>query len=254
MKNRKILFIVEGKDSEPEIINHIYRTCFANENYKIYPYETDIHELTDKIFIGGEIDDAFDVQSYLRINCKSESDRNILSYEFSDIFLVFDLDAQDNRLNPERLLKLQEYFSESTENGKLYINYPSLEAYKNVNKMPDVNFKSSVVHKKDFTSYKHIVDGDTPYYTKVAGLDKKTLFGLALHHLKKLNYILANKYEPVLDDGISGELLNNILTVQLNKLQTEDCVFVISIMILHLFEYRPKKMLEVARDIASDLI
>lgn len=254
MKNRNILFIVEGEKGEPAIIKHIYQTCFANESYEIFPYETDIHDLIEKIYIDDELDDAFDVQSYLRMICKKEPEKEILSHNFSDIFLVFDLDAQDNRISEEHLLELQDYFSESTENGKLYINYPSLEAYKNVNKMPDIQFQCSTIHKDCFTNYKEYVNTSTPYYTKVGKLDKKLLFGLALHHLKKLNYILKHRYEPILDNGISKEMLNEILKKQLTKLTEENSVFVLSIMILHLFEYRPKKMLEVAQNVANDLI
>ena len=254
MKSRKILFIVEGKSDEPAIITQMYKTCFANEKYEIFPYETDIHDLIKKIFVNGEIDDAFDIQSYLRANCNDSKYKAILSYTFSDIFLVFDLDAQDNRLNESHLIKLQDYFSESTENGKLYINYPSIEAYKNVNKMPDLNFRNSMVHKNEFTNYKNLVDSRTPYYTKINKLDKRILFGLALHHLKKLNLLLSGKYEPTINEGISNKVLNEVLDIQLNTLKLDNKVYVLSMMILHLFEYRPIKMLEIAKDIAIDLI
>ena len=254
MKNRKILFIVEGKNDEPAIIKQMYKTCFANEKYEIFPYETDIHDLIKKIFVNGDIDEAFDIQAYLRANCSDSKKKAILNCTFSDIFLVFDLDAQDNRLNESCLVKLQRFFSESTENGKLYINYPSIEAYKNVNKMPDLNFRNSMVHKDEFTNYKSIVDSKTPYYTKTDKLDKRILLGLALHHLKKLNLILSGKYETNLNDGISSAVLNEILNIQLKTLKLESKVYVLSMMILHLFEYRPIKMLEIAENIAIDLI
>ena len=253
MKTRKILFVVEGKSTEPELIDKIYSACFSDEKYEVFPYNTNIHDLVDRIFVEDEIDEGFDLKLLLYSICKDVSQREILKNEFSDIFLIFDFDPQDNRINFERLKKLQEYFYDSTNNGKLYINYPMHEAYKNINRMPDERFIHSTVAEKDIHDYKKLANSQTPYYTDISKLDKKTIFGLSAHHLRKFNYLLYTKPSClILQDEITGEELLKLLEIQADNLLVNEKVFIISTLMLHIFEFQPKKILRLLPDVAGD--
>ena len=39
-------------------------------------------------------------------------------------------------------MKMQQYFTDSTDVGKLYINFPMLESYQDFSDLPDENFLS----------------------------------------------------------------------------------------------------------------
>ena len=253
MKTRKILFIVEGKSTEPELIDKIYSACFSDEKYEVFPYNTNIHDLVERIFVEDEIDEGFDLKLMLNSLCQDATKKEILKNEFSDIFLVFDFDPHDNRINLERLKKLQEYFGDSTNNGKLYINYPMFESYKNLNKMPDASFIQSAVAKKEINDYKKLVNNQTPYYADISKLDKKTIFGLSAHHLRKFNNILYSKpYCLISQNEIAGEELLKLLELQADNLLTNETVFILSTLMLHIFEFQPKKLLNLLPDIAGD--
>lgn len=63
---------------------------------------------------------------------------------FSQIFLFFDYDFQ-NRLGTQKvngiLDEMLDFFSDETENGKLYINYPMIESLKYTKEIPDANYR-----------------------------------------------------------------------------------------------------------------
>ena len=48
---------------------------------------------------------------------------------FKNILLCFDYDCHDPFYSPEKLNAMQKLFSDPTDNGKLYLNYPMLESY-----------------------------------------------------------------------------------------------------------------------------
>lgn len=91
-----------------------------------------------------------------------EEDRWLFDQDYSDVLLVFDYEPQDNRFSPDRLEEMQRYFNESTDNGKLYVNYPMVEACKHFTKLPDMEFLERSVS----------LDG-VPYYKETAGTESR---------------------------------------------------------------------------------
>lgn len=49
------------------------------------------------------------------------------------------------------------HFNNETENGKLYISYPMVEALKDLKKDPKECFESCFVYLNEFTNYKNLV-------------------------------------------------------------------------------------------------
>ena len=49
--------------------------------------------------------------------------------EIIKIFFNFDYEAQDPNFSINKIQRLQKYFSDVTNNGQLYINYPMVESY-----------------------------------------------------------------------------------------------------------------------------
>lgn len=59
---------------------------------------------------------------------------------YSDILLIFDLDPQDPCFTSEKISRLARYFVESSDMGKLYINYPMVEAFYHMANIPDPDY------------------------------------------------------------------------------------------------------------------
>jgi len=99
-------FIVEGEAREPQIIDNISKVFFSHGNFKIITLSAgeNIYMLWKKL----KADD------------------------FSEVYLFFDYDMHQTNLGKEddadAVKQMLESFDNETENGKLYISYPMVEA------------------------------------------------------------------------------------------------------------------------------
>lgn len=127
MGNKRVLFVVEGSKTENKyVVNTFKRVMRSNdEEINVHKYSTNIYGLYD-VLQTGEYDSFID---YLRIKEKRLFRNNIKPSDyFSAIYLVFDLDPQDLRFSISKCEWLINYFNDETRNGKLYFNYPMVEA------------------------------------------------------------------------------------------------------------------------------
>jgi len=107
--------------------------------------------------------------------------------------LIFDLDPQDHMINFTMIKRILDYYIDSTNQGKLFINYPMMQSYKHFKILPDDNFKNLRINLEQCRSYKYMVE-EYSKYTNVDVYDYITFVSLAVHHLRKANYILNGVY------------------------------------------------------------
>ena len=140
-------------------MNKVLEEFGLDVDYQIYSYGTNIHELYERMFARGR--DELEALSLLGILKERETDsekRKLLDANFSDTLLVFDFEGEiENRFSFDRLAEMLDYFSESTDEGKLYINYPMIEACKHFSDLPDAGYMSRYVSVEDIGPYKQIV-------------------------------------------------------------------------------------------------
>lgn len=126
-------FIVEGEAREPLIIENISKVFFTHGNFKIItlPAGQNIYMLWKKL---KEDDFDTDIIEVLRENNERIKKQlaGLNRDDFSEVYLFFDYDVHQNNLGEESdrdiLDQMLESFNNETENGKLYINYPMVEA------------------------------------------------------------------------------------------------------------------------------
>ena len=190
-----ILFITEGPEDEKDFLEKMFDICYKYKKYEIYLYNTTIHTLVDILFDeDGNIDEDLDIKLTLRENEKDEEKRKILSQKYTEIFLIFDFEPQHNKLKFREVKQLLNISNDSTDKGKLYINYPMMQSYKHINKMPDRDFKDRKVTLQEVYNYKDIVASKTSYQD-LRKYNYPILISMMLHHLMKINYILNGTYE-----------------------------------------------------------
>ena len=140
------MFIVEGEAREPLIINNISKIFFAHRNFKIIilPAGLNIYMLWKML---KEDDFDTDIIEVLREN-RNEFAKQLAGFDrsdFSEVYLFFDYDGHQNNLGEEDdrdvLDQMLLSFDNETENGKLYISYPMVEALR--------DFESGVCGSKD---------------------------------------------------------------------------------------------------------
>ena len=64
--------------------------------------------------------------------------------DFTNIILVFDYERHDPTFSEEKIIEMQHFFEDSTDMGKLYLNYPMIESYLHLKSIPDEEY----IHRK----------------------------------------------------------------------------------------------------------
>lgn len=136
-----ILCVFEGKRETVwfDIIHSLY---IKDEIVKYFVVSSTFHSLYKKLK-----ENEWDLVPALKM-MERERGLNLLqeysASSFSEIYLFFDYDPHDSHndidiLNNE-LKDMLDYFNEETENGKMFVNYPMLEALLYTKKLPDVQY------------------------------------------------------------------------------------------------------------------
>ena len=242
MKMSKVLLLVEGEKKEVELLSHFYRLYEENDSkikpIKIVSFKTDIYTFyneLEKFAINEEIDkSSIDLPLFLNDYHGLQGDEQLNSSDFIEKIVVFDYDPQSDGYKTEKLKELMEIFSDSTTVGKLYLNYPMLESYKDMESLDDKGFMRSttsleILKQKGYK--KHV--GTRLWLNRIKDIDIDTGSKLIDLHHQKLDAI--NQQELSLEDKYT-----HLCSKQCEKLEDEKLIWVVNTSILHLFdEYGP---------------
>lgn len=217
MRSRNILVIVEGERAEDIFIRSIFSVSFPDQKIDIYSYGTSIHQLINELYPRGVFDPDLDLCALLAENEDDTTKKGELLKSYTDKYLVFDFEPQHHVLRFEQVYKMLEFFNDSTDNGKLYINYPMLESYRHILRMPDLSFRNKEVSIPEVYQYKQLVEKEgSDEYNNPRRYNYITMVSLALHHVMKAKQILTNQYNvPELDEYLSWKG-NEIYEYQVN--------------------------------------
>ena len=159
-------FIVEGEVREPQVIDNISKVFFTHGNFKIItlPAGENIYMLWKKL----KADDFnTDIIEVLRESNK-EIGKQLMGLsrdDFSEVYLFFDYDAHQTNLGKaddgDVINEMLESFDNETENGKLYISYPMVEALRDFE--PGICGKPNTcfVAIEDLVKYKNVSSART---------------------------------------------------------------------------------------------
>jgi hypothetical protein len=170
---RKILVCVEGRRGDVRLMNRLFRTYGIDSHYEIVSYNTNIYALYSEMFLHQDPRDM-DLLQVLKSREQDVEKKKLFDDDYTDVLLIFDMDPQDPSFSPEKLLAMTSHFSESTDTGKLYINYPMIESFYHMKSIPDESYDDRYVTLDELEKglYKHIVSTEcfTHDYKKFAAL------------------------------------------------------------------------------------
>ena len=113
---------------------------------------------------------ALDIVALLKERFKNEKNnpfKDLKSADFSEIYLFFDYDFQNNNLSlsliNRQIADMLSIFDNETENGKLYINYPMIESIRYTKELPDEQYHTYTVTQADCHQFKHLA-GEFSFY------------------------------------------------------------------------------------------
>ena len=148
----KILVLVEGSRTDMRLMNHIFETYEIDAKYEIVSYNTNIYVLYNEMFYEGKPGDM-DILQMLRACEQDESRKQIFDQDYTDIVLIFDLDPQDPQFTYDKITAMVDHFTESTDMGKLYLNYPMVEAFYHMTKIPDHDYNNRTVFLSELINH-----------------------------------------------------------------------------------------------------
>lgn len=150
----KLLFIFEGKKTEPQIFENLKYKLLQNiTEFELYAcYGTHVYSLYNRL----EKDENLDIVELLRENNKDVLN-GISRFDIALIYLFFDYDPQACNKCDEIIPLMLEKFNNETENGKLFISYPMIEALKDSASENFLSNKNRTIMFIDSIKYKNIV-------------------------------------------------------------------------------------------------
>lgn len=137
----KILVLVEGARTDVALMKQLFNIYGFDRKYQIVSYCTNIYTLYHEMFEENDPADI-DLLQLLKSRETNEEQKKIFNNVYSDILLIFDLDPQDSGFTSEKICRMANYFIESSDMGKLYLNYPMVEAFYHMASIPDENYNN----------------------------------------------------------------------------------------------------------------
>ena len=145
---KKILLIVEGNHEKNKLLTRILQSFpeMDIDKNNILIYETNIYMLLSKIieeygedWYEQDIDIPY-LFSKIKGYAERESKKN-----YTNVLLIFDYERHDPHFSQIGIERMQKYFSNSEDMGKLYINYPMVESYMDLTGLNDPCFENRTV-------------------------------------------------------------------------------------------------------------
>jgi hypothetical protein len=185
--------VFEGEATERQVWLSLNRFYLNGDHgpvvYGIYGGE--IYSLFHKM----KNDPDLDLFSLLKESPKNNGLLDGISKEqVSEIYLFFDYDGHAPAASDDKLNEMLNFFNEETDNGKLYLSYPMVEALRHLH--PNVDFSSVVVDCKRNIRYKHLVSqATTRAYHNVGIYTDAQWQHVISEHCKKLQHLMVDEYE-----------------------------------------------------------
>lgn len=163
----QILILVEGAKTDVKLMNHLLDVYHISNSHSITSYNTNIYNLYQEMFDGKD-PSTIDLLQLLKEKEVDVEKKKLFDNYYSDIILIFDFDPQDHLYAANKVREMLEYFHESSDMGKLYINYPMIESFYHMKSIPDSEYLNYYISKNEISSFKTKVNKICPDYRKFA--------------------------------------------------------------------------------------
>ena len=245
--SKKILFITEGPVDELHLMKSICKDlCLKPGEFEFYSYKTDFHQFARLMLPDDKsIDDDIDVLLALRANEKDLKMREILSYKYTDIYIIFDFDPHTVSPEFEKIKQLASYFTDSSDMGRLFINYPMMQSYRHLKSLPDTDYENRAVTIEQIRRYKDLVSHEGfSELIQSHTYNHVQLYEIAYHNYCKREKILGRKY--TMPDVSTYDIAEDVklLDLQLLELREAGQCKVLNTSSLIYLDYKPKQFFE----------
>lgn len=210
MSNNELqLFVFEGNRAESKYVEKLEQNFLGERISVKCVYDAEIYQLYKSL----EKEDLdFDVVELLKERSKENAEllKNYTRDSFAYIYLFFDYDAHSTLADDNKIMEMLKFFNNETDNGKLYISYPMVEAirhYKDLYSFKDLTVKckrANCTYKDDCKDadmcmkephYKEFSASDCrPYLCNINKYTNDVWQELIYAHVSKMNYLVNEQF------------------------------------------------------------
>ena len=235
MINKNILLIIEGEIDEKKYFDRLGELFFDKKAKLVFhSFKSNIYSLYHAIK-DLEYTETLDV---IRQISKPEDIKHFINLKIAEIYLIFDFDPQEPAYKSDILEDMLETFSNETNYGKLYINYPMFESLKDHNNFNLDDYIHRSISPADCSSrvYKELVL-ERGYKKQISSYTQRHFRKLCKINLIKGNYMIFN--EAVLPDyhNYQKNMIRNIATKQMNAVKLKEDIQIINTSVFFLLDY-----------------
>jgi len=204
----KALCIVEGADDEPRLLKRMSAVCGLDLEMEIVPVRSNIHQLYQ---ILAEGDFQLDIRKVLAAlpTIPAEQRARLSDTRFAYTYLMYDAELQHRypgeeqlplsdivRGNLVKLEKMCAYFTDETDPtvGRLYINWPMVESYRDCDDFFDPNYRDNFVALSDLATYKARVGQRKHASLNLSKYDTDAFHDLARMNICKIAALAGNDF------------------------------------------------------------
>jgi hypothetical protein len=203
----RTLFIFEGEKTEKLYFKSLENAFFRGEESRLLAsYQNDIYELYEQIAKDEDLD-LFTLVKELNPNPElGKKLVNLRRDQIGQIYLFFDFELQDDNFSGDKLLDMLDRFDNETENGKLFISYPMVEAIRDIYDPVEYLTRTVKIEECIGRVYKGLsaARGD-PAFQQASKIDRSRWQQLIDANLKKANKLI--NCEPALQPIYSQQPL-----------------------------------------------
>jgi hypothetical protein len=234
----KILVLVEGEKTDYRLMNRLLQIYDISDSHEIVSYNTNIYTLYNEMFRDGD-PTSIDILQNLKEHERDPEKKKLFDERYSDILLIFDLDPQAPEFSAEKILEMSAFFVESSDMGKLYLNYPMVEAFYHMKDIPDMDYNSYTASLDELRQhmYKQRVNRENRNhdYTKFA-VTRAECNAVIKQNIEKA-WLLTDTTHPINDAElpVSGD----ILKAQLRNMEALQFISVLCTCVFYIVDYNP---------------
>lgn len=269
--SRNILFIVEGKVLEPKFITRMAELYHVE--CEITSVRTNIHNLYSHLKDGdGFLDVKIVLKEILQKTVNSlksqkatvnnlkdiediTADINKLDKSFESIYLIFDSELHDSvplrvsqmegvQKNYNQLKEMIDFFDNETEQGKLYVNYPMMESYRDCDDFFDEQYKNREVFLDVLfqRKYKEQVGPRRLANRRIDKINRESFDKLTCMNIFKLNKITTKHWRKMLyDNFIEKSNQRNVLEAEYAYICEREAVAVLNTTFFFMIDFFGRK-------------
>lgn len=250
-KTIKILLVVEGESLEPKFFERLTETYGVK--IAVYVVGTNIYALYQRM---KEYDFACDIKDVLpEIGVRLAGKDDLLKDKFTYTYLIFDFDAHHKtplereqgvlidtvvQNNIRKLAEMAEYFVDETDPsvGRLYINYPMMESFRDCNAFFDNAYKNNEISIDDLRKYKSIASKKRLSGISIDTYSKENFTDLTRMNVFKLNSMMQAIWgAPAYQQYLEMSPAKNILDAQIDKIGNTRKIDVLNTALFILLDY-----------------